>query len=58
MLHLREAAGSHEANRYRQALEYLFADPDGDVSPELNGSETGGTLTPNERATQKAWLMA
>ena len=29
MIHLREAAGSKEANRYRQALEYLFADPDG-----------------------------
>ena len=29
MLRLREAAGSTEANRYREALEHLFADPDG-----------------------------
>ncbi|MDE0222824.1 MAG: glutamyl-tRNA reductase [Spirochaetaceae bacterium] len=39
MLHLREAAGSHEANRYRQALEYLFADPDND--------EVGGAASPD-----------
>ena len=30
MIHLREAAGSDDADRYRQALEYLFADPDND----------------------------
>lgn len=28
MLRLREAAGSAEANRYREALEHLFADPE------------------------------
>lgn len=31
MIHLREAAGSDDADRYRQALEYLFADPDNDA---------------------------
>ena len=31
MIHLREAAGSDDATRYRQALEYLFADPDNDA---------------------------
>ncbi len=35
MLHLRDAAGSDEADRYRQALEHLFADPGGgDASPD------------------------
>ena len=35
MLRLRDAAGSAEANRYRQALEHLFADPAaGDDSPD------------------------
>ena len=34
MLRLREAAGSAEANRYRQALEHLFADPDRAGSPD------------------------
>ena len=32
MIHLREAAGSDDADRYRQALEYLFADPDNDAA--------------------------
>lgn len=33
MLHLRDAAGSDDADRYRQALEHLFADP-GDRSSD------------------------
>ncbi len=34
MLRLREAAGSAEANRYRQALEHLFADPEDDAADQ------------------------
>ena len=43
MLHLREAAGSDEADRYRQALEHLFADPDdGDASPDSSAEKPEG----------------
>ena len=47
MLHLRKAAGSDEADRYRQALEHLFADPDndaagGDTSPDSPAEKPKG----------------
>ncbi len=42
MIHLREAAGSEDADRYRQALEYLFADPDNDASPDSRARKPEG----------------
>ena len=43
MLHLREAAGSDRADRYRDALEHLFADPGGgDASPDSSAEKPEG----------------
>ena len=47
MLHLREAAGSGDANCYRDALEHMFSDPaddaaGGDTSPDSPGKKPAG----------------